>query len=397
MSVWKQILVCLVVLVAAAAAWARFFPGASDVLARYGIDWAVAARQAPPESGSREGRPEGRGGPGGGFGAAPLVVTAPVTYATINDRLSAIGTGRALSSVVVTPFAAGRLMELSVRSAADVEAGEVIAKLDSQAEEIAVDRARIALDDAEARLERVTALRASNTVTAVQQTEAELAVDNARLQLREAELALDRRSVVAPISGVAGILPVTVGNHVTPQTEIATIDDRSEILVDFWVPERFAGAITLGMPVTATSVARGDEVFEGEVSAVDNRIDPESRTLRVEARLTNPKDTLRAGMSFEVEMQFAGDTFPAVNPLAVQWSADGAFIWTVDDATATRVPIRIVQRNTDTILVDAELSEGQQVVTEGVHAVREGGEVQVVNNAVQPPVAGTGTTAPRGS
>jgi RND family efflux transporter MFP subunit len=306
--------------------------------------------------------------------------------ATINDRLSAIGSGRAASSVVVTPFVSGRLTEVAVTSGSVVEAGDVIARLDSGAEEIAVDRARIALDDARARQERVAALRTSNTASAVQVTEAELAVRNAELGLRDAELSLERRSVVAPIGGVVGIIPVTRGSYVTPQSEIATIDDRSEILVDFTVPERFSGAIAVGEPLEATSAARPGEVFTGTVSAIDNRIDAASRTLRVQARITNPGDTLRAGMSFGVSMQFPGDSFPSVNPLAIQWGTEGAFIWTVNEGIARRVPVRIIQRNTDTVLVDAAIAEGVMVVTEGIHVVRDGAPVSI-SGAAAPAVS----------
>ena len=77
-----------------------------------------------------------------------------------------------------------------------VEAGSVIARLDSDTEEIAVDRARIALEDAQSKLERINALKTSNTVTSVQVKDAEFVVENARLQLRDAELALERRSIV---------------------------------------------------------------------------------------------------------------------------------------------------------------------------------------------------------
>src|SRR5690606_26730130 len=121
------------------------------------------------------------------------------------------------------------------------------------------------------------------TVTAVQLTEAELAVSNARLAVRDAELTLERRSILSPISGIVGIIPVSVGNHVTQQTEIATVDDRSRIVVDFWVPERFAGMIAVGQPVAAASVARPNDTFGGVVSAIDNRIDAKSRTLHVQA------------------------------------------------------------------------------------------------------------------
>jgi len=385
MPLWKQLLVSLVVIAAVAVAWARFFPGAPEVLARYGLEWMA------PE-GARQDEADGlMGGPDGAQLAA--VVTAPIGTATINDRLIAIGTGRALNSVSVTPFSAGRLTEILVESGSHVTAGDVIATLDADAEEIALDRARIALEDANARLERAQALRASNTVTAVQVTEAELAVSNARLAVRDAELTLERRSIRAPISGIVGIIPVTVGNYMTQQSVIATIDDRSRIIVDFWVTERFAGMVSVGQPVSAASVARPTDGFEGVVSAVDSRIDAQSRTLQVQASIDNSSDVLRAGMSFQIAMRFPGDTYPSVNPLSVQWGPEGAFVWVIEDGLARRVDVRIIQRNTNSVLIAGELGTGGTVVTEGIHAVREGAPVRVVNRETggMPTAAVTGT------
>jgi RND family efflux transporter MFP subunit len=385
MSLWKQLVVSLVLLIVAAGVWARYYPGATETLQRWGMDWASAAT---PEQ-----RPEAAGGDDAGGRRQPAMVVAErIGEATINDRLSAIGTGRAIRSVTVTPFASGRLTEVLVDSGTRVEAGATIARLDSEAEEIALDRARIALADTTARLDRVNALRRSNTVTTVQVNDAELAVQNANLEVRDAELTLERRSIVAPIDGVIGILPVSAGNYVTPQTEIATIDDRSRILVDFWVPERFASMITVGQPLSASSVARPGEVYEGEVSAIDNRIDPQSRTLRVQASLDNEGDTLRAGMSFQVAMSFPGDTYPSVDPLAIQWGADGAYVWLVDDGKTRRAPITIIQRNTDSVLVSGNFDGAGSVVTEGIHAVREGADVGLIgSNEVERRAAGPAT------
>ncbi|MDN2565090.1 efflux RND transporter periplasmic adaptor subunit [Aquibium sp. A9E412] len=383
MSWWKQLLLSLVVLAVAAGLWLRYMPGAPQMLAELGIPVPgfLAGSQETAEAG---GGAPGRGGPPR-FGGGGLVVTGPIVNATINDRLSAIGTGRALNSVVVTPYASGRLVEIAVQSGSEVDAGAVIARLDSQSEEIAVDRAEIALEDARARLERVTALRSSNTVTAVQEKDAEIAVRNAELALREAELALERRSIAAPISGLVGIIPVSRGDDVTATTEIARIDDRSAILVDFWVPERFAGALAVGQPLTAASVARPGEVYEGSISALDNRVDATSRTLRVEARIINPSDTLRAGMAFQIAMRFPGDTFPAVDPLAIQWGADGAYVWTVKEGVARRTPVRIVQRNADSVLVDGAFRDGDTVVVEGIHNVRDGAEVMIAGDGGKAP------------
>ena len=116
MKVWKQLLLCIVVLVAAAAAWILFVPSARQTLAGFGFQWADAA--AP-----RQSQTSSDGGGRSGARPAPAVVTEAVATATINDRLQAIGTGRANATVSVAPYASGRLTELLVESGAHVEAG----------------------------------------------------------------------------------------------------------------------------------------------------------------------------------------------------------------------------------------------------------------------------------
>ncbi|CAN7199887.1 efflux RND transporter periplasmic adaptor subunit [Phyllobacterium sp. LjRoot231] len=362
MRLWKQLIFAVLILAVAGAGWLYFFPGS-----KAGIDRNSTAATEPAG-----GQGQRRGGQ-----ALPLVVVRTAAEAKINDKLSAIGTGKAKSSVAVTPFTAGRLTEILVTSGTKVKGGDVIARLDSEAESILVDKARIALRDAQTKLKRAESLRSSNTVSAVQLSEAELAVDNAALNVREAELALDRRAIKAPISGIVGILPINAGNYITISTTVAMIDDRSDLLVDFWVPERFAPSIAIDLPVTATSIARPGETFKGAISAIDNRVDPTSRTLHVQAKITNPNDALREGMAFQMSVGFPGDTYPTVDPLAVQWGTDGAYVWKITDNKATRVPVRVVQRNTTYVLVDADIKPGDQIVAEGVQSVRQDGLVQI--------------------
>jgi RND family efflux transporter MFP subunit len=369
MAIWKQGLTSLAIFVVALAVWVGYYPGAGDVLSRLGVELpAVATAKAVAEKPASA-----------PAGVQPNVLTDAVSTGTVNDRLSAIGNGRANNSVSVMPFSAGRLTEVVAKSGGRIEAGGTIAKLDSEAEQIAFERAKLAVADAEAKHERAQALRRTNTITAVQVKDAELAKENAELELRDAELKLSRRTIVAPIAGIVGILPVTVGNYVTTETVVATIEDRSKILVDFWAPEKFASMINVGDPLTATSIAHPENVYHGEVSAVDNRIDEKSRTLHVRGRITNPADTLRAGMAFRIEMRFPGHTYPSVNPLAIQWSTDGAYVWAVRDGKARQTPVTIIQRNTDSVLVDGPLVAGDTVVTEGVQTVREGAEIMIAD------------------
>lgn len=270
-------------------------------------------------------------------------------------------------------------MEFLVESGAHITAGQVIAKLDSETEEIALDRAKATRDDSDAKVTRLRALRASNAATNVQLTDAELELRNSELSVHEAQVAFDRRSVTSPIAGTVGILPMEAGNYVTSASVIATVDDRSSILVDYYVPERFAAAVSVGAELVATPIANPSQSYTGSVSAIDNHVDEKSRTLWVQAKIANPADSLRAGMSFQITMKFPGQTYPAISPLALQWGSDGAYIWVVESGKARRVPVRVIQRNTENVLVDAPIRDGAVVVTEGVQSINEGSDIKLVD------------------
>lgn len=372
----RQLLASLVVLAAAAAAWVFFVPGSTATLASYGVvlPFGPPAEQASAGPGARP--PGGPSRPGGN--RQTNVVTTPVTLATINDTLSAIGEGTAYSSVTVASPAGGTLDEVLARPGQVVTAGDVIARLDFEAEQIAFDRARLAADDANATLARTEGLASSNVVATTALTAAQLAAANADLELRNAQVALARRTITSPIGGTVGLIQVSPGNFVSAQTAVTTVADTSAILVNFWVPERYAASIVLDAPVTVTAMALPGRSFEGQVSAIDNRIDPASRTLQVQASIPNDDGALRAGMSFSVTLDFLGEQYPTVNPLAILWSAEGSYVWKYDAGKATRVMAEIVQRNSDGVLVRSDLAPGDAIITEGILQLSEGAEVTLL-------------------
>ena len=309
-----------------------------------------------------------------------VVVTGPVVMATINDKLTAIGEGAAAHSVTVMSPASGTLASLLVKPGDTVVAGAVLGQLDSAAEEIAYKRAALAQQDAASALQRATELASANNATTVQVSAAQLAADNAQLALDNADLDLKRRTISTPIGGTVGLFQVNPGNTVTAQSVVTTIEDNSRILVSFWVPERYASAISVGMPVTAAAVALPGQTISGDVSAVDNRIDPESRTLKVEAEIANEAGRLKPGMSFSVSMAFPGEQFPSVDPLAIQWSSDGAYLWRLVDSKVEKVPVQIIQRNSDGIMVEADIKAGDQVVTQGIQQLTAGATVRLLDD-----------------
>lgn len=389
MTIWKQITVCLLLLAAALAAWVHFDPSAAGRLKSMGIDNSLVAAIAPAEKPAA--KTGGGQADGGGFDRSTLVVTRKVGHATLNNRLKAIGSGMAIRTATITPTDSGSLSSVEVKAGDHVKAGQVIARLDPQAQKIAADKARLTLEDAKKKLARYRELRNSAAVTAVQISDQESEVSADTLALKQAEYELSKRTISAPIDGVIGIIDVNVGDYVTPQTQLTTIDDRSEILVDFQVPERFAGQIKHGSAVDATASAFPGRTFKGAVSAIDNRVDPDSRTLRVRAEIPNSDDLLRAGMSFLVTLHFPGDRYAAVDPLSVQWDSNGAYVWKVADGKAQRVKVQIVQRNPQSVLVDGGLASGDSVVTEGVQVLRAGSPVRIADRDREPtqPAAGT--------
>ena len=375
-TIGKQLGLAVALVIAAATGWALFIPSAGPILERAGLAGPLERIGVSLATEDEDENGNGGGPPGGGMGPA-TVIAATVESGLVNNRATAIGSGRALRSVAITPDEPGRLAELSVRSGDTVEAGDIVARLDDASERIARDRAEVALADARETAARFERLSESGSTTSVEIRQAELELRQAELELRQAEYELSRREIVAPIAGSVGLMKAEIGERVSDTTEITRIDDREQLLVEFRVPERFVGLIDTDQHVRAYPLSRPATEYAGRVSALDNRVDPTSRTLQVEAEIENPDDTLRAGMAFSVELEFDGDGHPGVPPLAIQWSSDGAYVWAVRDGAVERVDVAIVQRRSDVVLVEAGLEAGEEVVTEGVQMLRPGAEVRV--------------------
>ncbi len=375
MKALRQFIVFLLVLAGGAYLLVTYVPAARTYAAQTGL-LDLIGMEAQPETPAAVGEGRRRGG------GAVLVVTEPVREENLADRITAIGDGLAKRAVSVRASSVGVITKLFLPSGSSVTAGSVIAELEDEAEKIALQAANLQLENAQAEQTRVARLQGTGAVTEVRLRETELALRRAELALRQAEYDLSQRRILAPITGWVGITDVESGDSVGTQDILATITDRSEILVDFRLPERVVGKLKLGKEITVTPLGLRDLQIEGEVSAIDSVVDRASRTLLVRGRVPNEEDLLRAGMAFSVSLSFQGEPLISVPPLAVQWDSDGAFVWAIQDGKAQRVAVEIAQRNSGSVVVRSEgLTAGQSVVTEGVQSLREGAEVRVTNQA----------------
>jgi len=236
------------------------------------------------------------------------------------------------------------------------------------------------VEDAEATLKRLQGLVERNAVPTIQVDQARSTLALARTELESKQYELKRRTMLAPFDGIMGLTMLGKGDYLQQGAAIATIDDRSSLVVAFVVSERVAGALTLGHDVRATTPALSGAVFRGKISALDTRVDGASRTLRVEATIPNDQNRLIAGMTFSVEVQIPGDKLPVVPGLAIQWDRSGAFVWAVENNAVKRVGVTIRRRENDTVAVEAQLKDGDQVVIEGTQGLREGASVSAAQN-----------------
>ncbi len=388
MSAWKQILLSVAVVGLIGFLWFVFFPGARDVVAQLAFYKALQFGGPQPDVSKDAAKPAAagakdagaRGGKDRGSRVASVVVK-PVMTEVMNTRIAALGTGVALHSVTVLPSASGRLTDVLVHAGQEVKIGDVLAQLDATSQTIAFDKAQLALNDAKASLARSQALVRSKSISETQLQQAQLAVDNAELSLRSARDDLQNRSIIAPIKGTIGLVQASVGNEITASSVITTIEDDSAILVNFWLPEVLVGLVQVGDPAVAVLVARPDMTFPALVVGIDNKVDSASGTYEVQARLENDGRGLRPGMSFSVTMGFPGETHVAVDPLSILWGSDGAYVWRFVDDKVEKVQVRVIQRNSETVLVSGDLTAGDLIVTEGLEGLMPGATVKIFDQA----------------
>ena len=311
---------------------------------------------------------------------ATPVVAFSAEYEDLKDSLRAVGTARSLLSVTLYPESSGIVRQVNFQPDELVKEGAVLLELDSRDEVLAVELANVQLQDAERSLKRYTALNAANkNIPESTVDEARLALESAKVALNAAELALERRKVRAPFDSHVGLTDIDVGDRVETSTSITTLDDRSELLVHFAVPESYIAQVAPGTVIEARLWDSRQPPLIGEVVATDSRVDPTSRAFTARASLDNSNDLLRPGMAFEIAVNVSKGRYLAVPDVAVQWGADGAYLWRVIDGQAKRAAVNLVQRLEGKLLVEGEISEGDLIVAEGVQSVRQGSALRLLD------------------
>jgi len=334
--------------------------------------WWNGSKPAPPA-------------PQQGGGQALPVIVAPPRVAQLAERIESIGTARSNESVIVTAKQTGVVSKIAFEEGQKVRAGQVLVELDAKERKSELDQAMAELEQAkaardEARLafERGKQLRGSGSVTEARLEALESAarssvsrVMSAEARIHGATARFDDTRVTSPFEGRLGLRQVSLGALVQPGAAITTLDDVSKIKLEFSVPENVLGKLKIGLDVTARAQAYGTRVFAGKITAIDTRVDPVTRAIRVNAMFDNADDALKPGLFLNVVLALAQRDGALIVPEeAIVPEGLKASIFVVKDGRAERRDVKLGERLPGEVEIVEGLAAGEQVVVRGVQKIR---------------------------
>ena len=348
----------------------------------------------------------GGGGRGGGGGAAVPVTVGKSARKAIPLSVEVIGSVEASSTVSIRAQVTGELNSVNFQEGQDVSEGQVLFSLDPRPLQatLAQAEANLARDTAQAAnaatqaqraaelAERGIATReqvetASSASNALQATLAadRAAVDNARVQLQYA-------TIPAPISGRTGALMVHPGNLVRANdtAPLVVINQLTPIFVSFAIPEAQLPMLKEylekgAVHVEANPPSGEGPPSEGQITFVDNAVDPTTGTIRVKASFKNERRRLWPGQFVNVVTTLATDPNAIVVPSsAVQSGQQGSYVFVVKpDNTAELRLVQVGRTRGDDTIVTKGLAAGETVVTDGQIRLVAGSRVSVKPPAAQ--------------
>ena len=328
--------------------------------------------------GSRSDQAGGRGGSSGFAGGGPVtVITQRLQPQSFTDRYTALGTAQANESIEVTVRSSSVVTGINFGEGQPVRAGQVLVELDTRQEAASLSLAEAQLKQAESQYRRSQALAETKVVSAadLEQLEANLAV--ARAQVRGARARLDTLSVKAPFAGVVGLRKVSLGDLVSPDTVITTLDDVRTIKLGFSIPETFMDTVRTDMPISAVTTVYPDRQFAGKVTSIDSRVDPVTRSVAVIATLPNADGALKPGMFMTVSLEKQREKVLLIAEESLVPREGRQYVFVVEDGKAAEREVILGGRTPGFAEIRSGLEAGAVVVTEGTQRLHEGTPVSV--------------------
>jgi len=314
----------------------------------------------------------------GNYQRTVAVKMTPVLLTEFIESVEAVGTARANEQVEITSKYSDLVDEVYFEDGQVVKKGDILVKLNNLAEQAKVSELAANLSESQAHLQRLNDLltsRATSKSLVDQQVAKTKAIE---AQLLSAHARLNETTITAPFAGVLGFREISRGSYIDAGNVITSLDDLSQIKVDFYLPERLLTHVHLGQQITAANSAYKNKAFIGAVTAIDNRIDAGTRSIKVRATIANDKLKLRPGMLLNISVILQVEEILQLPESAIIPIEDKHYVFVVHDDIAQRKTIKIGRRHPGVVEVLSGLVAGEQVVVEGALKLREGVAVTIL-------------------
>ncbi|MFC3146829.1 efflux RND transporter periplasmic adaptor subunit [Piscinibacterium candidicorallinum] len=288
----------------------------------------------------------------------------------------------------------GKMTERLVELGTPVKPGQVLARLDPKDLQLAqaasaaqVAAAKANLELAQAELKRTQELAKQNFVSGSRVDQAETQMRAARAQFEAAQAQANVQgnqaayaALTADKSGVVVGVDAEAGQVLSAGQSVVRVAVGSERDVVFNLPEQAARALRPGVPVSVSLWANPAAPIKAVVREVAPAADPVARVILVRASLQDPEGLATLGATATVSLPADPRAAQAISvPLAALVQGDaGPSVWVVKDGAAARVPVKLTGNVGNQVLIGSGLSAGQQVITAGIHTIREGQKVKLM-------------------
>jgi multidrug efflux system membrane fusion protein len=331
-------------------------------------------------------------------GPAERVVPVDVAVAVkkrVPVRVDLLGTVTPIASVAVKPRVDTEIMAVHFQDGAMVRQGDILFTLDARALQAQLAAVQGTLDKDQAQLEgaqrdvrRYTDLvaKGATPVVNLEASQTQVATFTGAIKADQAlienlKVQIDYCNIRAPISGHVSMAALKVGNFVRQADliPIATIIQTAPVYVTFSLPQRSLPELRAALAnesANIEAIVPGDpRKASGQVTMIENTVDPTTGTVPVRATMPNSDDILWPGTLVTVRLNFREEEAVTIPSIAVQVGQSGPYVFVIKDGVASVRPVKVARTIETNTILESGVDDGETVVTEGQLLLNDGSKV----------------------
>lgn len=293
-----------------------------------------------------------------------------VKTSALEENIEVSGTIVPFDETIIMSEVSGKIVNINLAEGKLIKKGTLLLKLFDEDLQAQLKMLEVQLKIAENNEQRMKTLFNVKGTSQQEYDASLLQVSNLKAQIEILKVNIGKTEIKSPYDGVLGLKKVSVGQYITPSTQIVTIRAVNKLKIDFSIPERYGSKMTDGSKINFT-VSGNDKIFEARVIANESSIETESRNLKVRAIISDRLEGLIPGAFAKVSVNLGNTDKALMIPTsAIIPEANTKKVFVVKNGLAEYVVIKTGVRRADAIEVLAGLNEGDTIIMSGILFVK---------------------------